>query len=499
MDKYIIELLKVESTVIIPGLGALMNGATEGSFVFNKYLKINDHKLEEYISKSDGVDAQEAANSVAKLVREINARLDIGETYDIFGLGRFFKAEDGSIDFESWDQLKDQAPKKEESKDAHAPTKKEEPKKDEAAKESSKISKVADKSLDPSKEASKPKNVITPKKEEVKKEEPKAKEEEKKSEVKPKEEPKKETPKEEIKKEEPPKKQEPKSAIKPKAESSKTATNDKAKQAKEKAAEAKMKEAEAKKKKADDAKMAKAKAAEEKRKKIEEQKKKKEEARKNKLVAKKKKTATKKNGQKQEGEKEKSGNKGLKVFLIILVIIVAGGGAFTIFKWDMVKDLIGMEHSSDTQDDETTEEAEAPDAESSDDVNPDINTADSLNSEEDTTATNQDELVEEEPVKNEEVVEDDMKNEEPVVKEEPKVQQVTSSGSYHIIVGGFSDEGNAQRFVAELQGKGYPAQNLGRYGGLSLVSVKSYSDIQSAKSELSNFSEYNGAWIFKKK
>ena len=101
MDKYIIELLKEESTVIIPGLGALMNGATEGTYIFNKYLKINDHKLEEYISKTDGVDAQEAANSVAKLVRDINTRLDKGETYDIFGLGKFFKDDDGSVDFES--------------------------------------------------------------------------------------------------------------------------------------------------------------------------------------------------------------------------------------------------------------------------------------------------------------------------------------------------------------------------------------------------------------
>jgi cell division protein FtsN len=100
MDKFIKLLLEKENTVILPGFGAIVvENENTGALMFNEYLKFNDGKLDSIIVDNSNMDLQEAQNYIAKHIREIQAEIDKGEEYSIFGLGAFSKAKDGSILF----------------------------------------------------------------------------------------------------------------------------------------------------------------------------------------------------------------------------------------------------------------------------------------------------------------------------------------------------------------------------------------------------------------
>ncbi|SFT90993.1 Sporulation related domain-containing protein [Lishizhenia tianjinensis] len=108
MNKYLQLLLQLESTVIIPEFGAIIiaNEKT-GDLLFNEYLKFNDGKLVNFIVENSNMDEQEALNFISKYVREINAQLDKGESYDMFEFGSFTKNKDGKIVFVPWEKIKD--------------------------------------------------------------------------------------------------------------------------------------------------------------------------------------------------------------------------------------------------------------------------------------------------------------------------------------------------------------------------------------------------------
>lgn len=100
MNKYLLEILQETNTIIIPGLGAItVTNKDKGEMMFMSYLKHDDGALSSYISEKDGVDETEAKNTIAKYVREIQAKLDQGESFDVFGLGSFVKDKDGDIEF----------------------------------------------------------------------------------------------------------------------------------------------------------------------------------------------------------------------------------------------------------------------------------------------------------------------------------------------------------------------------------------------------------------
>jgi len=100
MDKFLIELLLENNSVILPEFGAIViaNEKTR-EVMFNEYLKFNDGKLISLIVAKSSMDEQEASNMVAKYIRDIQIQLDKGESYDIFGLGSFIKDKDGSALF----------------------------------------------------------------------------------------------------------------------------------------------------------------------------------------------------------------------------------------------------------------------------------------------------------------------------------------------------------------------------------------------------------------
>jgi hypothetical protein len=103
MDKYLQQILLEVNTIIIPGLGALtITNAKSGDTMFMPFLKHDDGKLTKHISEKEGMSENDAKNLIAKYVREINLKLDQGETYDMFQFGRFIKTKDGEIDFQSW-------------------------------------------------------------------------------------------------------------------------------------------------------------------------------------------------------------------------------------------------------------------------------------------------------------------------------------------------------------------------------------------------------------
>ena len=100
MDKFLIELLLNNGSVILPEFGAIVIANEDtGEVMFNEYLKFNDGKLVAIIVDNSSMDDQDASNMVAKYVRDIQIQLDKGESYDIFGLGSFVKDNDGSTIF----------------------------------------------------------------------------------------------------------------------------------------------------------------------------------------------------------------------------------------------------------------------------------------------------------------------------------------------------------------------------------------------------------------
>ncbi len=100
MDKFLIELLQLNNSVILPDFGAIViANENTGDVMFNEYLKFNDGKLIALLVANSTMDEQEATNMVAKYVRDIQIQLDKGDSYDIFGLGSFSKEQDGTIVF----------------------------------------------------------------------------------------------------------------------------------------------------------------------------------------------------------------------------------------------------------------------------------------------------------------------------------------------------------------------------------------------------------------
>jgi nucleoid DNA-binding protein len=140
MNKYLIEILKAQSSVIIPGLGSLMVVSSKsGKIVFNPHLKFNDGSLAKFIAEKENVDVQEAQNMVAKFVREIEAELGKGNSYDVFEFGKFDKTADGEITF-----IMEEA----KSSIASEPVKEVKPEKKEKKKEEKKAAKTDEKPAD---------------------------------------------------------------------------------------------------------------------------------------------------------------------------------------------------------------------------------------------------------------------------------------------------------------------------------------------------------------
>jgi DNA polymerase III gamma/tau subunit len=474
MDKYLKQLLETYAKVILPSFGAIVVENEEtGNLMFNGYLSYNDGKLDDLIVSESNMELQEAQNTIAKYIREIQVQIDKGESYDIFELGRFYKNEDGEIEFEG--NLKD-GPKA-------------------VSKSSSDKAVVTDKSGDKSKKEEAPK-----------KEAPKAKEEKKESKPEPK--------KEESKKES---KVDSKAKKDTKSDSKSTQKENKFVAKKEKdeanANKAKLK-ADAIKKK-DEANANKAKLKADAIKKKEEAKankaklkadanKKKEEAKANKAKLKadakanKAKASDSPKTEKVKNEKTPKDPKKKKRFgaffwiVIVILALVSAGLIYVGLNYEQVKTYMGWnkfeneEKVAPKESQEDTKEAkeQQEDIEFNADGNPasdTIETSDVEFDEEGNVAEEKQEI-----------------EEKPAPAPEPSTMTTSSTGTHHLIAGSFSNKSNAEGLVLDLKSKGLNARILGVFGGLHFVAAESYNSSKEAKADISRVRQQaSGVWIYR--
>lgn len=108
IDKYIAELLKTNTRVIVPDFGAFMvktsPGSTDKQVSFNDFLKYNDGLLVNFVVKKEGVDKDDAQKKVKAFVEEIQKELKANKPYKIEGLGYLYKDPRGSVRFKEGEE-----------------------------------------------------------------------------------------------------------------------------------------------------------------------------------------------------------------------------------------------------------------------------------------------------------------------------------------------------------------------------------------------------------
>jgi hypothetical protein len=478
MDKYLKQLLETHAKVILPSFGAIVvENEDTGNLMFNEYLSYNDGKLDDLIVSESNMELQEAQNMIAKYIRDIQVEIDKGESYDIFELGRFFKNQDGDIEFEG--NLKD-GPKKQSKSDS--------------SKAAGSKSAASDKKKE---EAPKPK-------EEKKESKPEPKKEESKADPKAKEDTKtdsKSTQKENkfvAKKE------------KDEANANKAKSKSDANKKKEEAQANKAKlKAEAKKKK-EEAKANKAKLKAEEKKKKAEAKKGAKSSDKTKAPDKTEKIADKaksaesakvnkvkneKSPKDQKNPKDPKKKKRFGAFFWIVMIILALASAGLIYvglNYEQVKTYMGWDKFED-EGKVTPKEPKDEAKEADEDQEPIEFDATGNTASDSTEASNV--VVDDEGDAAEEKQEVE---ETPAPEPEPSPVTTSSNGTHHLIAGSFSVKSNAVGLVKDLKSKGLNARIIGQFGGLHFVAAESYNSSKEAQADLSRVRQQaEGAWIFK--
>lgn len=418
MNKYIIELLKLESTVIIPNFGALMKSGK--SLIFNSILKYNDGKLEKFIAEQEKMDVQDVSNALAKYVREIIAIIEKGDEFLIVGIGSFYKNDSGKF------ALKTSFNSDEKPNDTISDEIKEEPKKGNVVtslykekttkKDSENTPTLTEQDLI---------NSVSTKKTT-------------------KEEPKKENPKKETEKIIPPVLPPVKKETEIKKEEN-TAPKEQKKEEKPKEIVTPAKP-----------------------------------------ITKKENKPSKKKIKEPKPKKEKKKKKGL-IWLILLLLILAGGGTYVGLNLEKVKILIGLNKPTENSDNLEENNTDVTSEENETDPEEELMITDTTENTEDTTSFEEDivniedELLEEEPV---------IQEEEVVVEETPV--EVNKELIYHVIVGAFGDENNAIGLVEKLKKEGFSTAKLaGKYGKLTKVAASSHATKQEAENAVEKAKSIN--------
>lgn len=103
IDKYIAELLKNNTRVIVPDFGAFMvktsPGSAEKQVSFNDFLKYNDGLLVNHIAKQESIVKEEAQKKIKAFVDDIQKELKANKPYKIADLGYLYKDPRGSVRF----------------------------------------------------------------------------------------------------------------------------------------------------------------------------------------------------------------------------------------------------------------------------------------------------------------------------------------------------------------------------------------------------------------
>lgn len=531
MDKYIKELLNLKNSVVLPEVGGLLKIGNNISI--NEYLKFNDGKLVAYLSEQKNIDSEEALKEVEAFCEEVKNKLEAEGEYTIKKLG-IIKLIEGKLSFEVKsieekipegpvvEEKKEEASVKEkveapkDKKEKNEPVK-EEPKEEEKTKKKQKQVVISDSSADLNEEdALEAIRNIDNKKEliafaendkrdsvssfflerltyfnELKEEKKKVKKEESKEEIVV---DKKEKKTEETKNftesgEKKVKEEEPKEEIvtnkeEDKVEETKILTEvEEDKVQKEDVVETIDIKEETKVDKEDTS---------EKKQEFIESKYEMQEEISDETIDK-----IAEGAEKIESESKK--RKKSRPFLWIgLILIISGAGILGYLKRDMIKGWFASEEiAKNTEEDSKANEASENKSSKEDEEVVNQHTEENSEANGNSEETNlseeegQTEVAVEEVITEDPNVVEETQVEEPVVeKQEPKEEistpiQSTANGSYHVIVGSFSNVGNAEKLVKTLKTEGYSdAGILGKFGSLTSVKMGSYSSLGDAKSAL---------------
>lgn len=108
MDKYIKQVLLEENTIILPKLGALtVTSIKTGEMMFLSYLNYDDGKLAKFVAEKENISEDDARAKIKTFVDEIKEKVDSGQVYNLGKLGHFFKKND-EVFFEDYAVYEDQ-------------------------------------------------------------------------------------------------------------------------------------------------------------------------------------------------------------------------------------------------------------------------------------------------------------------------------------------------------------------------------------------------------
>ncbi len=101
MEQHILELIKSNNRIIIPGFGAFLIAREKGyTVLFNNFLNFNDGLLAEYVAKKESVTTEQANALIEQYVARIKETLLTMGTYSIPQLGTFTSDANGNFHFE---------------------------------------------------------------------------------------------------------------------------------------------------------------------------------------------------------------------------------------------------------------------------------------------------------------------------------------------------------------------------------------------------------------
>src|SRR5690554_1191770 len=101
MENYLLELIRENNRIIIPDFGAFIVSRDKGqNILFNNFLSFNDGLLISHICAVEGIDSAAAAQKVEDYVGRLNSALEDTGMFEVKGIGRFLKDDQGVLRFE---------------------------------------------------------------------------------------------------------------------------------------------------------------------------------------------------------------------------------------------------------------------------------------------------------------------------------------------------------------------------------------------------------------
>ncbi len=98
LAKQILNLLEIQSKVIVPDLGAFLIKIDESHHIFfNEFLRFNDGMLVDYIAQTENIDTMDAAKIVKNFVDVVNKTLITAKAYELDGIGTLIYDNNGKI------------------------------------------------------------------------------------------------------------------------------------------------------------------------------------------------------------------------------------------------------------------------------------------------------------------------------------------------------------------------------------------------------------------